>query len=166
MMKLIKIEKLTLNFGSGKEQSKLDKGFVLLERISKSKPIKTVTKKRIPTWGLRPGLPIGCKVTIRKEKAKELIKNLLVAKENKLKKTNFDEQGNISFGIPEYIDIPGVEYDPKIGVIGLQACITLERPGYRVKKRKLSQRDLGKKHIITKEEAIDFMKKQYGVNVE
>ena len=42
----------------------------------------------------------------------------------------------LHFGIPEYINIPGIEYDPDIGIIGLEACVTLERPGFRIKKKK------------------------------
>src|SRR3989338_1238596 len=155
-MKNIRIEKLTLNIGAGKEQAKLEKGVLLL---------KTITNKRIPSWGVRPGLPIGCKLTLRKQSAKELIKRLLKAKQNKLKESNFDNLGNVSFGIHEYIDIPGIEYDPKIGVLGLQVCITLERPGYRIKKRKLKQKKIAKSHVIKKQDALDFMKKEFNVNV-
>jgi|SRR3989344_4426539 len=164
-MKNIRIEKLTLNIGAGKEQAKLEKGVLLLKTITGIDPVKTITNKRIPSWGVRPGLPIGCKLTLRKQSAKELIKRLLKAKENKLKESNFDNLGNVSFGIHEYIDIPGIEYDPKIGVLGLQVCITLERPGYRIKKRKLKQKKIAKSHVIKKQDALDFMKKEFNVNV-
>ena len=164
-MKNIRIEKLTLNIGAGKEQAKLEKGVLLLKTITGIDPVKTITNKRIPSWGVRPGLPIGCELTLRKQSAKELIKRLLKAKENKLKESNFDNLGNVSFGIHEYIDIPGIEYDPKIGVLGLQVCITLERPGYRIKKRKLKQKKIAKSHVIKKQDALDFMKKEFNVNV-
>ena len=71
LMKAIKIEKVTLNVGAGKEQSKLEKGIVLLKNITGINPVKTFTNKRIPTWGLRPGLPIGCKLTLRKKMLKK-----------------------------------------------------------------------------------------------
>ena len=164
-MREIKIEKVTLNIGSGKEQVALERGLVLLETISTMKPIKTLSKKRIPAWGLRPGLPIGCKVTMRNEKAKEVLKSLIAAKDNILKESNFSENGSISFGIHEYVDIPGVKYDPKIGIIGFEVCITLTRPGYRIKKRRIKKSKMGKKHIITKDEAKDFMKAQYNIKV-
>lgn len=164
-MKNIRIEKVTLNIGTGKEQSMLEKGMALLENISGIKPIKTVSKKRIPAWGLRPGLPIGCKVTLRKEKAAEIITSLVLSKDGILKDSNFSENGSISFGIHEYVDIPGIKYDPKIGIIGLEVCITLERPGYRNKKRRLKKSKIGKKHIISRDEAIDFMKTKYNIKV-
>ncbi len=165
LMQNPQIEKLTLNIGAGKDQKRLEKGIVVLKMITGIDPVKTVTSKRIPTWGLRPGLPIGCKLTLRKAKAAETIKRLLEAKDNNLLPTNFDNAGNISFGIHEYIDIPGVTYDPKIGVLGLQVCITLEKPGYRVKKRKVKQKKISKKHRISKEEAMSYMQKSFGIRI-
>lgn len=165
-MQKLRIEKVTLNVGAGKDQSKLDKGMVLIKNLTGLDPVKTVTNKRIPSWGLRPGLPIGCKLTLRKQMAFSLIPRLLHAKDNTLKPSQFDERGNISFGIPEYIDIKDAKYDPKIGVMGLEVCITLEKPGYRVKKRKLRKAKISSKHLIKREEAISFMKDQFKIQVE
>ncbi|MBI4453194.1 50S ribosomal protein L5 [Candidatus Woesearchaeota archaeon] len=162
----IKIEKLTLNIGAGKEQAVLEKGVKLLEYITGITPVKTVTQKRIPTWGLRPGLPIGCKLTLRGKDKLDLIKRLLKAKSNQLKKNNFDKEGNISFGILEYIDVPGVKYNPDIGLTGFQVCITLCRNGFRVKNRKIMSCVIPHKHRITQDEAIEFVKKEFGVVVE
>jgi len=164
-MQLPRIEKLTLNVGAGKDQARLEKGVAVLKMITGIDPIKTVTQKRIPTWGLRPGLPIGCKLTLRKQKAVEILKRLLEAKNKKLADSQFDEAGNISFGIHEYIDIPGITYDPKIGVIGLQVCLTLEKPGYRIKRRKLEQKSIPKKHTVSKAEAMTFMQKTFGIQI-
>jgi len=164
-MKEIRIEKVTLNIGAGKEQSKLEKGMMLLKNISGIQPVKTFTNKRIPTWGIRPGLPIGCKLTLRKEKAKEILVRLLEAKNNNLKESQFDKEGNISFGIQEYIDIPGVKYDPKIGVIGLEVCVTLGRPGFRIKRRSIKKKKIPTKHRITKEESMEFMQKEMKVKI-
>ncbi|MBW2986595.1 50S ribosomal protein L5 [Candidatus Woesearchaeota archaeon] len=164
-MQQVRIEKLTLNIGAGKDQGKLDKGIILIKAITGITPIKTVTSKRIPGWGLRPGLPIGCKLTLRKDKAVEILKRLLEAKDKLLKDSQFDAQGNISFGIHEYIDIPGVAYDPKIGILGLQVCVSLERPGFRIKRRRLGPKKIPKKHQISKEEAVKFMAKNFGVSI-
>src|SRR3990167_1956469 len=155
-MRSIKIEKVTLNIGAGKDQSKLEKGLILLNAIAQATPVKTITNKRIQEWGLRPGLPIGCKLTLRKEKAVKILPRLLEAIEHKLAARQFDENGNVAFGIHEYIEIPGVKYDPKIGIMGLEVCVTLERPGFRIKRRKLLQRKIPLRHRISKQEAIDF----------
>ena len=165
LMREIKIEKITLNIGAGKDQPKLDKAVLLLKSISGKNPVKTFTNKRIEEWGLRPGLPIGCKLTLRKKAAQELLARLLDAKDNKLTEIQFDNSGNISFGISEYIDIPGVKYDPNIGIMGLQVCITLERPGFRIKRRKLERKKIPLRHSIKKEDAIDFMKKAFKVKI-
>ena len=164
-MKKIRIEKLTLNIGSGKEQNILDKGMKLIKNITGRTPVKTITQKRIPGWGLRPGLPIGCKLTLRRKKAEELLLRLLDAKSFTLNEKQFDLFGNISFGIPEYIDIKDAKYDPEIGIMGLQACVTLERPGFRIRKRKIKQKKVPLKHRIKKQEAIEFMKKKYNIKM-
>ncbi len=165
-MKSIRIEKLTLNIGSGKDQTKLTKGMQIIQILTGIEPIKTITNKRIAAWGLRPGLPIGCKLTLRKDPAQKLLVRLLAAKENSLIPDNFDALGNVSFGIHEHIDIPGVTYDPKIGIMGLQVCVTLERPGYRIKRRKMAPKKIAKNHLITREESMQFFKNNYHIRVE
>ncbi|MBI2662510.1 50S ribosomal protein L5 [Candidatus Woesearchaeota archaeon] len=164
-MREIKIAKVTLNVGAGKSEDLMKRGLKLLGILALGcTPVKTTTKRRIPGWGLRPGLAIGCKVTVRKD-AEKLLKRLLAAKENKLKVSNFDNSGNLSFGIPEYIDIEGVKYDPELKIMGLEVAVTLERFGYRVKKRRIKQTSIGKKQQITKQEAMAFIKK-LGVEVQ
>ncbi|PIN80791.1 50S ribosomal protein L5 [Candidatus Woesearchaeota archaeon CG10_big_fil_rev_8_21_14_0_10_30_7] len=164
-MNQVRIEKITLNIGAGKEQVVLEKGVKLIKKITGIEPMRTVTTKRIPAWGLRPGLPIGCKLTLRKQKAKEILQKLIAAKENKLKEKQFDDKGNLAFGIHEYIDIPEIEYDPEIGNMGLEVCVTLDKPGYRVKKRKIKKTKVSKKHQVSKEEAIKFIKEKFDVEV-
>lgn len=165
-MREIRVNKLTLNIGVGKDQSKLEKGIKLLKAITGMEPKKTATIKRIPGWGLRPGLIIGSKVTIRGKKAEELLKRFIEAKENCLSKSMFDNRGNFGFGFAEYIDIEGVKYDPEIGVIGFNAAVTLERPGYRIKRRFYKKSVIGKKHLVTKNEAIEFVKKKFNAKME
>ena len=165
-MKNIKLEKLTLNIGSGTNVTKLEKGIKLINNIAGKMPVKTFTTKRIPTWGLRPGLAIGCKLTVRKKPAKELLARLLQAKENKLNSKQFDTAGNVAFGIHEYIDIPGVKYAPEIGIMGLEVCVTLERAGFRIKRRRVRNAKISKKHVISKDEAIDYLKKEFKIVVE
>lgn len=163
-IKNIHIAKITLNVGVGKDEELMKKGLKLLQKLTPLSPVKTVTKKRIPGWGLRPGLTIGCKVTIRKD-TETLLKRLLAAKGKKLSLRNFDNHGNFSFGIPEYIDIEGLEYDPELKIIGLEAAVTLERPGFRIKHRKIKPAKVGKSHCVTKDDAVTFVQ-NLGVEVE
>ncbi len=157
-MKQIKIAQITLNMGAGKNEDLLKRGLKLLEKIASNKPVATLAKKRIPAWGLRPGLAIGCKVTVRKD-AEKLLLRLLEAKEKKLSPQNFDKQGNFSFGIPEYIDIAGLEYDPELKIMGLEVAVTLQRAGFRVKQRSAKKSTVGKAQRITPAEAMDFVRK-------
>ncbi len=165
-MKTICIDKVTLNIGVGGPGDKLEKAIKLLQVISGQKPVKTTSIKRIPTWGVRPGLALATKVTVRGKKAEELLKRLLQATgENTLPERKFDDFGNFSFGIPEYIDIPGVAYDVTIGIIGLEVAVTLKRAGYRVKIRKTHTHALPKRHKITKTEAQQYVRTTYGTKV-
>jgi large subunit ribosomal protein L5 len=162
-MKTIRIEKVTLNMGTSKNVDKLERAIKLLNRITGAKPVKTITDKRIPTWSLRPGIPVGAKVTIRKNTT-ELLKKLFQAVDNKIKARQINA-GTFAFGIKEYIDIPNMKYDPELKVLGLEVTVTLERPGFRIKRRRLKNKKVGKHHLITKEETIDFLKKEFNVNV-
>lgn len=162
----IKIAKVTVNIGVGESGERIDKAVALLEKLTGQKPVVTKSKHRIPTWGIRKKQPIGTKVTLRKQKAIDFLKMSLEAKDNQLKPKNFDDNGNFAFGVPEYIDLPGVKYDPDIGLFGFDVCVTVERDGYRIAKRKREKKKIPTKHKITKEEAIEWVKQNFGVTVE
>lgn len=164
-MRQIKIEKITLNFGAGTDQSRLDKGMKLIKKITGRDPVKTFAKDRVPSWNLRKGLPIGCKLTLRGEEAEMLLVRLLKAKDNKLRPKVFDNQGNLSFGISEYIDLLDIKYDSDIGMLGFEVSVTLERPGFRVKRRKGSKKKVPLKQRIQKQEAMEFMNKKFNITI-
>jgi len=84
---------------------------------------------------------------------------------NKLKSRQFDSQGNVSFGINEHIDIPGMRYDPDIGIFGMNLSITFEKPGYRIKRRKIQRKKIPAKHMVTKEETMKFMQEKFQVEI-
>jgi large subunit ribosomal protein L5 len=165
VMRRIVVDKLTLNFGAGKDQKQLEKGVTLIKAITGIEPVKTITQKRIPSWGLRPGLPVGAKLTLRGEQAASVCKRLLTARDFQLRQTNIDQMGNVSFGLKEYIDIPGVKYDPAIGVIGLECTLTLKRPGYRVRDRKLRKAHISSKHRVSQGDATAYMKEHFNVQI-
>jgi len=164
-MKRIRIEKVTINTGAGEPGSKLEKSKKMMEAITGKKVVITTTHKRT-TFGMAKGRPIGVKITLRGEEAREMLLRLLKAVDNKLKASQFDRNGNFSFGISEYIHIPGMRYDPDIGILGVDVCVTLERPGFRVKRRKIRPGKIGKSHRITPEEAMDWARKELGVTIE
>lgn len=166
VMRRITIDKLTLNFGAGKDQKQLEKGISLIKQLSGVEPVKTITQKRLPAWGLRPGLPVGAKLTLRGEAAETMCRRLLTARDFKLRRTNLDSFGNVSFGLKEYLDIPGAKYNPEIGMIGLECSLTLKRAGYRVRDRKLRKGPIGKHHRVSHEDALAFMAERFTVQLD
>jgi large subunit ribosomal protein L5 len=161
-MRQIRVKKVVLNIGCGTKLP-VEHALALLKTITDRQPVITRTHKRT-TFGTPRGKPIGAKVTLRGKPAIQLLKRLLQAKDNKLPASCFDRNGNFSFGISEYIDVPGVAYNPKIGIFGFDVSVELGRPGWRVKERKMSH-PIGKKHLISTEEAMNFMQKEFGVSI-
>jgi large subunit ribosomal protein L5 len=162
----IKIGKIVLNIGVGKSGETLEKAKKVLELLVPQNPSQRKAKRTIRDFGIHKGEPIAVMVTQRGKQASELLKRLLDTKEMKIPVSSFDMRGNCSFGIKEHIEIPGVKYDPDIGIFGLNASIMLERPGYRVIRRKRMRTKVGKNHIILKDEGIKFFREKIGVTVD
>ncbi|MFA5049710.1 MAG: 50S ribosomal protein L5 [Candidatus Micrarchaeia archaeon] len=164
-MKELRIEKVTINIGAGSAGEVLDNAKELVKRITGKTPIETRAKDRNPIFKLRKGLEIGTKVTLRGKDAEELLKKAFVAKKNKVSKNNFDNLGNLSFGIKEYIDFPGIKYDPVIGMMGFDVCVTINRRGKRVRTRRIKTSKIGKKHLVNKEDSMKFINEKFKVEI-
>ena len=160
-----RVSKIVINMGIGESGEKLANAESLLKTLTGQKPIKRKAKQTNKDFGIRKNEPIASKVTLRGKKAYEFLKNAFEAVENKINLGSFDMYGNFSFGIKEHIDLPGVRYDPKVGVFGMDVCVSLERQGYRIKRRRIKRRKISPSHRITKEEGITFIKEQFKVNV-
>lgn len=165
-MREIIIDKVTVNMGVGEPGEPLEKAKKLLETLSESTAVETKARDRNPTFKLRKGLPIGVKTTLRRERALDFLGKALAAKKKVLSESNFDNRGNFSFGVKEYIDFPGAKYDPTIGMLGFDVCVTLIRRGERVKRRILKTSKIGNAHLLTKQDAIEFAKSRFDVAVE
>jgi len=153
VMRNIRIDKIVLNVGGTADI--LDKGFRLLKFLTGKKPAKIKSNKRIPTWGVRPGLEVGAVVTLR-QNYMDFLKKMLISIDNTLRKKQVSEN-NFSFGIKEYIEIPGVEYQRDIGIMGFDVTIVFKRAGRRVALKKMKRGKVSKKQVISKEEIIKFM---------
>ena len=164
-MQKISLNKVVLNMGVGKSGEPIEVAKATLQEITGKKPNSRNAKKSQRDWGVRKGEPIGVAVTIRKENATILLKKLIEAKNNQIKERSFDNEGNFSFGITEHIDIPGIKYNPKIGILGLSVSVSLTRPGYSIRLRSKHKSNIGKNHKISKQDAIDFMKKEFEVSI-
>lgn len=156
------IEKVVLSIGGIGD--KLEKGYKLLAFLSEMKPIRIKSNKRIPSLGVRPDLEVGAKVTLRGAKMVSLLKQLLDARDGRLKESSVSEN-TLSFGIKEYIEIPEIEYQRDIGIAGLDVTITFARKGKRIIYKKTGGK-LPKKQHISKEEIINFMRDNFKVEFD
>ena len=143
----------------GGTAEKLEKGVKLLKFLTNRNPSKTKSSKRIPELGVRPGLFVGAIVTIRKD-IEGILKRLLSSLDNTLKKSQVAENG-FSFGVKEYIEIPGVEYQRDIGIMGFDVTIVFKRTGRRVVLKKIKRGRIPKRHRISSEEIIKFMEEKF-----
>jgi large subunit ribosomal protein L5 len=164
-MRMPRIEKVVVNLNVGKSGEPLEKANKVLAEITGQTPVKRKAKKTIRDFGIREGESIAVVVTLRKQKAITFLKKVLPVVENKVSKRAFDERGNFSFGLKEHIEIPGVKYDPEVGIFGMDVCVTVNRPGQRIKIRRKQKNPVGPKHLLTPEESIIFIKQTLGVEI-
>jgi large subunit ribosomal protein L5 len=166
VMRSPKIEKITVHMSVGESGKKLSNAEMIMEKITGQKPVRNFAKKTLPAFAIKKGEAIGCKVTLRGEKAEKFMETALKIMEKHLNEKSFDKSGNFPFGIEEHTDFPGLEYNPEIGIYGMDVLVSIERPGYRIKRRKAQQHELPTDHKLTKEDAIAFMNSKYGVEVK
>jgi large subunit ribosomal protein L5 len=160
-----RIEKVVVNISVGKSGEPLEKAARVLKEITGQAPCKRKAKNSIRDFGIRKGESIACIVTLREEKAIEFLKKALPVVDNKLASKSFDSRGNFSFGLKEHIELPGVRYDPDVGIFGMDVCVSVTRPGYRVKERRKEKAKIGSKHVLTPEESMLFAKDTLGVEI-
>jgi len=165
-MKKIIIDKVVVNIGVGKSGEPMEKARKALLELTGKKPSVRGAKKTVRDFGIHQGEPIGAMVTLRRDTAIEFLKRVFAAKKNVLKESSFDNFGNISLGIHEHIDIPGTKYNPEIGIFGMDVNVVLSRPGYRIARKSRKRSTIGREHRITKDEAMNYFKEQYGVEVQ
>lgn len=160
-----RIEKVVVNLNAGKSGEPLEKANKVLKEITGHTPVKKKAKKTIRDFGIREGESIAVVVTLRKQEAIDFLKKVLPVVDNKVSKTAFDVRGNFAFGLKEHIEIPGVKYDPEIGIFGMDICVTVNRPGHRVKIRRKRNQPVGASHMLTPEESIVFVRQTLGVEI-
>ena len=165
-MRSVVVDKVTLNIGVGKAGQELENAKELLETLSGAKAVPTHAKIRNPVFRIKKGDIICTKATLRGPSAIEFVKKALKVKQFTLPSRSFDKEGNFSFGVPEYIEFPGAKYDPKIGMLGFDVCVTLRRRGFRVHKRRHARSKIGHKHRLTKDDGIGFATGAFGMKVE
>jgi large subunit ribosomal protein L5 len=161
----VRIGKVVLNIGVGRSGEAIERARRVIEDLVHQKASYRKAKKSIRDFGVHKGEPIGMMVTIRGKKAPDVLKLLLQGRENRIPSSAFDDFGNCSFGIKEHIEIPGVRYSPDIGIFGMNVSAVLERNGYRIARRNRSPGKIGKNHRVGKGEAMEYFRKNFGVDI-
>lgn len=164
-MRTVGIDKVVVNIGVGEAGERLVKAEKVLEMVTGQKPVETVSKTVNRDLGIRKGMPLGCKVTLRGETADDFVRRALAIRERRIPEYSFDKEGNMSFGISDYTDFDGMKYDPEIGIFGMDISVVLARPGKRVAVRPLLKRRIPASHRVDRAEAIQFMKDTFDVQV-
>ena len=164
-MRDIRIDKVVVNIGVGEAGERLVKAQKVLEMVTGHKSVQTSSRTINRDWGIRKGMPLGCKVTLRGDDAAEFLKKALPIREMRVPGYSFDKEGNMSFGISDYTDFEGMKYDPEIGIFGMDISVVLRRVGNRITQRALLKRRVPKKHRVDRDEAIQYMKDTFEVQV-
>jgi large subunit ribosomal protein L5 len=132
-MQVPRITKITLNMGVGEavaDKKALDSAVADLERISGQRPVRTLARKSVAAFKIRDGYPIGCKVTLRRERMYEFLDRLVniaiprIRDFRGLNPRSFDRQGNYSLGVSEQIIFPEINYDQIDAIRGLDITIS------------------------------------------
>jgi large subunit ribosomal protein L5 len=164
-MRELRIEKVTVNIGVGKSGEPLEKAKKVLKQITNRTPCSRKAKKTIKEFGIRKGEPMACIVTLRRDEARSFLKKALEAAGDKISRSSFDRYGNFAFGIKEHIEIPGTKYVPELGIFGMNVAVTFERPGFRVKRRTIRRSTVGKGHLVSRDEAVDYIRSNFGTEI-
>lgn len=165
LMRNVRLAKVVINCSVGESGIRLEKASKVLESLTGQRPQLRTAKKTVRAFGIHKGQEIAVMVTLRKTRAHEFLGKALKAINNTVPLTSFDQRGNVSFGIKEHLDIPGTRYDPELGIIGMDVSINFERAGFRVSDRRRKRAKVGKSHWVTREEAIDFLQKNFDVQM-
>jgi large subunit ribosomal protein L5 len=133
IMQVPRIEKVTINMGVGEaigDKKVIENALADMEKISGQRPVTTLARKSVASFKVRDGYPIGCKVTLRKERMYEFLDRLISVAIPRIRDFRgmspkaFDGRGNYNMGVKEQIIFPEIEYEKIDAIRGMDINIT------------------------------------------
>merc|ERR1712127_367746 len=164
VMREIKVDKMIINIAVGEAGDRLTKAVRVLQQLSDQQPVENKARYTVRTFGIRRNEKIATHVTIRGEKAMDLIERGLKITDYEISQRHFSQTGNFGFGVNEHIDL-GLKYDPGTGIYGMDFYIVLRRAGFRVSKKKYKRGRLGVSHLVTKTDAMEWVRQKFNAEI-
>merc|ERR1711924_1972 len=163
-MRAVICDKLIINIAVGESGDRLTKAVRVLQQLSDQTPVENFARYTVRTFGIRRNEKIAAHVTVRGQKAMDLIERGLKITDYEISAKHFSATGNFGFGVNEYIDL-GLKYDPQTGIYGMDFFIVLRRPGFNVPKKKAKRGRMGISHRVTKEDAMEWVRQTFNADI-
>merc|ERR1711912_58239 len=164
VMRKVKIDKLVINIAVGESGDRLTKAVRVLQRLSDQTPVENTARYTVRTFGIRRNEKIACHVTVRGQKAMDLIERGLKITDYEISAKHFSENGNFGFGVNEHIDL-GLKYDPATGIYGMDFYVVLKRAAFRIAKKKYKRGRVGNFQVVNKEDAMEWVRQTFNAEI-
>jgi len=159
------VEKVVVHMNVGEGGRELQNAEEIVEGVTGQQSVRTNAKVSNPEFGIREGDPIGCMVTLRGDRANDFLSEALGIAGG-VPRSSFDEYGNFSFGIEEHTDFEEMEYDPEIGIFGMDVTVAMARKGKRVERRGKMPREIPEEQRLDADDAAAFVENEFEVEIE
>ena len=165
-MRKVLCDKLVINIAVGESGDRLTKAVRVLQQLSDQTPVENYARYTVRTFGIRRNEKIACHVTVRGEKAMDLIERGLKITDYmyEISAKHFSASGNFGFGVNEHIDL-GLKYDPATGIYGMDFYVVLKRAGYNVATKKAKRGRIAPSHRVTREDAMEWVRQTFNADI-
>merc|ERR1711990_408343 len=147
VMRKVVCDKLIINIAVGESGDRLTKAVRVLQQLSDQTPVENFARYTVRTFGIRRNEKIACHVTVRGDKAMDLIERGLKITDYEISAKHFSASGNFGFGVNEHI------------------YIGLKRAGFNVPKKKAKRGRMGVQHRVTKEDAMEWVRQTFNADI-